>query len=106
MSKFNELDLEGEEDIDSENQIKNINDSKNNGVFDCVDEEIEENLNKSSKISDDILNDNKTKFQNMEDFNINYNLEKMGLIYSNEVLAKMKLNYNSAENNNKMDLEE
>ena len=106
MSKFNELDLEDEEDIDSENQIKNINDSKNNGVFDYIDEEIEENLNKSSKISDDILNDNKTKFQNMEDFNINYNLEKMGLIYSNEVLAKMKLNYNSEENNNKMDLEE
>ena len=105
MSKFNELDLECEENIDSENQIKNINDS-NNGVFDYIDEESEEDLNKSSKILDAFLNDNKTKFQNVEDFNIKNNLEKMGLNYSKEDLDQLKLDYNFVEDNDKIDLGE
>ena len=105
MSKFNELDFECEENIDSENQIKNINDS-NNGVFDYIDEESEEDLNKSSKILDAFLNDNKTKFQNVEDFNIKNNLEKMGLNYSKEDLDQLKLDYNFVEDNDKIDLGE
>ena len=75
-------------------------------ICDFIDDQNKEVLNKSNKILDNSLFDNKIKFKEEQENDLKNNLEKFSLTYSNEAGNKMKLEFNFIDYGEKMDLDE